>query len=292
MKVILLLTTRNLRLFFRDRMAVVFALLSPLIMFLLYTFFLGNQQMQNIQSALPAASSTDIHGFINSWLFAGIISIATLTTGLVALGVFVRDRESDRFQDFLVAPLRRTQMILGYLLAAFGVSTLMSTILFILSQVYIVLAGGGLLSWQYAVEAYGAILLLCLTFAALSSFIVTFIKSYGAFSAFNTILGTAVGFLGGAYIMADALPKSVLNVMNVLPFAQGAALLRQIFTHQTLRLITDNQPVALSSMQRNFSINLKVSTHPLHMATIIGIFILITIVFTALGSWRIGRHIE
>src|SRR5581483_302622 len=150
MKVTLLLVRRNLQLFFRDRMAVFFALLSPLILFLLYTFFLGNEQVQNIQSRLPNASSTDVHSFMNSWFFAGIISIATLTTGLVALGVFVRDRESDRFQDFLVTPLRRTQMILGYLLAAFGVSILMSTILFILSQAYIVLAGGELLSWHYA----------------------------------------------------------------------------------------------------------------------------------------------
>jgi multidrug/hemolysin transport system permease protein len=292
MNIILLLVGRNLRLFFRDHMAVFFALLSPLILLLLYTFFLGNQQVQNIQNNLPNASSAAIHDFLYSWLFAGIISIASLTTGLVALGVFVRDRESDRFQDFLVAPLGRTQMILGYLLAAFGVSALMSTILFVLSQAFIVLDGGRLLSGLYAVEAYGAILLLCLTFAALSSFVVTLIKSYGAFSAFNTILGTAVGFLSGAYIMADALPASVLNFMNILPFAQGAALLRQPFTHDSLRILAENRPSVLIDMERNFSIKLAVAGHPLHTITIIGIFMMLIVVFTGLGSWSIGKSIK
>jgi multidrug/hemolysin transport system permease protein len=283
---------RNMRLFFRDHMAVFFALLSPLILFLLYTFFLGNQQVQDIQANLPHATGAHIHSFVNSWLFAGIISIATLTTGLVALGVFVRDRESNRFQDFLVAPVNRLQMILGYLLAAFGVSLFMSTVLFILSQAYIFLSGGTILSLRYGLEAYATIVLLCLAFAALSSFIVTFIKSYGAFSAFNTILGTAVGFLAGAYIMADALPKSVLNFMNVLPFAQGASLLRRSFTSHSLKLLTGNNSVVAHDIQRNFSITLRVNGHALHPMVIVGIFIVLIIVFTTLGSWRIGENIQ
>jgi multidrug/hemolysin transport system permease protein len=91
-----MLVKRHMRIFFRDRMAVFFALLSPLILFVLYTLFLGNQQVQNIQHAFPSASGTHVHYFVNSWLFASIIMITTLTSGLVALGTFVNDRASRR----------------------------------------------------------------------------------------------------------------------------------------------------------------------------------------------------
>jgi len=273
-------------------MTVFFALLSPLILFLLYTFFLGTQQVQNIQRALPYASSAHIHYFVNSWLFASIIMITTLTSGLVSLGTFVNDRASGRFQDFLVAPLSRAQMICGYLLSAFCTSLLMSTIIFIFSQVYIVLTGGKLLSWQHAAVAYGIVMLLCLTFAAISSFVVTFIKTYGAFSAFNTILGTAVGFLAGAYIMADSLPKSVLDFMNLLPFNQGGALLRGPFTDQALQLLAGNRSTVIKDMRRNFSITPVFAGHILQPVVIVAVFIVLIVVFTTLGSWRIGKNIK
>jgi multidrug/hemolysin transport system permease protein len=183
-------------------------------------------------------------------------------------------------------------MIGGYILAAFCTSLLMSTIVFILSQAYIVLTGGVLLSLQSAAEAYGIVILLCLTFAAISSFVVTFIKTYGAFSAFNTILGTAVGFLAGAYIMADALPKSVLDFMNILPFNQGAALLRRPFTDRALQLLAGNQKGTFRDMRRNFSISPVLAGHAIPPVVIIGIFIVLIIFFTLLGSWRIGKNIK
>jgi multidrug/hemolysin transport system permease protein len=289
---ILALVRRHMRIFFRDRMTVFFALLSPLILFVLYTAFLGTQQVQNIQHALPKATGPHIHYFVNSWLFASIILITTLTSGLVNLGIFVNDRASGRFSDFLVGPLSRGQMIGGYLLAAFTTSLLMSSIIFIFSQVYIVLTGGEILSLQYAFEAYAVIILLCLTFAAISSFIVTFISSYGAFSAFNTILGTAVGFLAGAYIMADSIPKGVLNFMNLLPFNEGASLLRRPFTNNALKLLVGNQSPALIVMRRNFSIALVFDGHPLRPQLIICIFIVLIVVFSLLGSWRICKSIK
>lgn len=289
---ILTLTRRHTQLFFRDRMTVFLAFLSPLILFLLYTFFLGAQQVDTIHQHLPYASRSDIHVFVNTWLWAGIIMITTLTTGLVTLGVFVNDQSSHRFRDFLVAPINRTQMILSYLFAAFAVSTLASTILFIVSQVDIVLTGGSMLAWRQGLEAYAVILLLCLSFSAISSFFITFIKSTGAFSACNTLVGVAIGFIIGGYIMADSLSKPVLNVMNVLPFAQGAALLRRPFTTHSLQLFTAGHPAVLTSMQRNFSIKLAVAGHSIQPGLTVGLLIAFTILFAALGSWRIGEKVS
>ena len=55
MGVVVGIMVRNLRLFFRDRLNVFFSLLAAMIVFLLYTLFLGNLQTTSISAAFPRA---------------------------------------------------------------------------------------------------------------------------------------------------------------------------------------------------------------------------------------------
>ena len=86
-----------MRIFFRDKTNVFFALLASLIMFILYVFFLGQLQIDAMKESFPGASDQAIGYFVNSWVFAGILTITSVTTGLAALQVFVSDRASGRF---------------------------------------------------------------------------------------------------------------------------------------------------------------------------------------------------
>ncbi len=113
MRSIAVLTTRNLRVFFRDRVGVFFSLLSALILIALYALFLGGIQVDSLEARFPTAPDADVRWFVNSWVFAGITMITTLTTSIAALGVFVDDNVSGRFRDFIVSPIRRTHLILG-----------------------------------------------------------------------------------------------------------------------------------------------------------------------------------
>src|SRR5699024_9551512 len=128
---------RNLRLFFRDRLNVFFSLLGSLILFLLYTLFLGNLQRTNIEQQVPGASSSQVQAFVDSWMFAGIVLIGTVTTGLGALSVLVEDGETGRFRDFLVSPTRQRSLVLGYLLSAISVALIMSAIVIAVSVLYL-----------------------------------------------------------------------------------------------------------------------------------------------------------
>ena len=55
MSVVCAIVGRNLRLFFRDRLNVFFSLLGAIILFGLYTLFLGNLQTDDLANALPGA---------------------------------------------------------------------------------------------------------------------------------------------------------------------------------------------------------------------------------------------
>ncbi len=290
---IIALARRHLRLFFRDRMAVFFSLLSPLIMLVLYSFFLANVQVEDLTDAFPQASSDDIDRFITSWVYAGIVMISTFTTGLAALTIFVEDRASDRFKDFAVSPISKGQLIAGYLLSSFLIALTMTTIVFAASQAYIVATGGELLSGENLAKAYGYVVLLCAAYAALSSFFVTFIKSSSAFTSLSVIVGTMIGFLAGIYIQPGSLSSGVVNVMNVLPFSQGAALVREPFTADSLATLAQNDSAVSTALREHYGIgSLFVGSSTLSTSAMVTIFAAILVVFTLLGAWRLSRKIK
>lgn len=292
MRSVALLTGRNLRLFFRDRASVFFSLLSALILIALYALFLGNLQVDALAAQFPAASDADILWFVNAWVFAGITMITTLTTALAALSVFVDDNASGRFRDFIVSPLRRTQLILGYLLSSFVVSVLMSLVVVVVGQLYLLTRGSELLRVPQLLATVGYVLLASAAFAALASFAVTFLRSSGAFAALSTVVGTLIGFLAGAYIPVGTLPEGVVSVMHALPFAHAALLLRQPITEQPLAALTGGQEQAVSAVQEFYGITASVGgfevTTPIAIASLVAVLL----VFASLAVWRLSRTIK
>ena len=76
---------RNILLFFRDKATVFFSLLSPLIVLMLYVFFLGDLQVMTVKSYFPEGVQVDeklISAFVDSWLIAGIMCVSSLTVAL------------------------------------------------------------------------------------------------------------------------------------------------------------------------------------------------------------------
>jgi len=292
MRAISILTGRNLRLFFRDRAGVFFSLLSALILIALYALFLGNLQVDNLTERFPNAESGDIHWFVNAWMFAGITMITTLTTALAALAVFVDDRASGRFSDFLVSPIRRVELILGYLLSSFVISLAMTLAILIVGQVYLLTQGDSMMTASEAGETLGYVALSSLAFAALSSFVVTFLRSSGAFAALSTVVGTVIGFLAGAYIPVGTLPDGIVNVMNALPFAQSAMLIREPMTAQALSALAGDEGPAVDAVKTFYGISASVGDFEVTPGFAVGVLVAVFVVFVALGARQLARRIR
>lgn len=292
MRTTALLTRRNLRIFFRDRSAVFFSLLSALLLIGLYALFLGNLQVDNLTERLPGARADSIQWFVNVWVFAGITMITTLTTALASLGVFVDDQATGRFSDFVVSPIRRWQLILGYMMSSFIISMIMTVVVLLVGQVYLLTQGNDLMSIAQFVQLIGYIALSSAAFAALASFVATFLKSSGAFSALSTVVGTIIGFLAGAYIPAGALPIGIVNIMNSLPFAHSAMLIRRPYTASALDAITGGQPQAVEAVQEFYGITAHVGNVDITGGIAIAILMGVLLIFTALGTWQLSRKIR
>lgn len=285
------LTRRNIVVFFRDPAAVFFSLLSPIILFVLFTAFLGGVQTDALAKSLPGASAGDVDAFVYAWVIANLVMITTMTTSLSALVVFVNDRVGDVFRDFLVSPISRIQMILSYLLGAFLVSTALSLVVLVAADLYLWIAYSAALSIGGLVHVLAQLIGYCLLYSAIWSFVVTFITSNAVFTSLATIVGTAGGFLAGAYITVGALPRGVVTFMNVLPLNPAAALMRGPFTAGPLDALTGGSGPARETVQAEYGLLPHLGTAQVSEWVVWLVFVALFAVFVLLGAWRIGRRI-
>ena len=291
MNVVLDITGRNLRLYFRDRLNVFFSLLGALVLFLLYTLFLGNQQTTGLAESFPQASEEDIKGLVDAWMFAGIVGITAITTGLAAVNVIVDDTATGRFRDFLVSPISRGQLVLGYLLSTVAIALIMTTVVFAVSLAYLALLDGVTLTAGQVARTYGYLVLSCAAFGALSSFIVSFVRTPGSFAALSTLVGTILGFAAGSYIPVGAFPEGVRNFVSALPFMQASMVVRQEMTEGPMASVTD-QPEAVAEVERLFGITAYVGDWLVPVGYVVFVLVAMLVVFTALAAVRIRSRIR
>lgn len=291
MSVVTGIVGRNLRLFFRDRLNVFFSLLSGIILFVLYTLFLARLQTDGLEAQFPQASAREVRAFIDSWMFSGIILLTTITSGMGAMSLLVDDGYSRRFADFLVSPIRRGQLVLGYLISAVTVSLIMSGVVLVLSVLYLGVVDGVWLSLATLMRIVAFIVLCCFSFTALSAFVVSFVRTPGAFSAFATVVGTILGFVAGAYIPIGSLPPAVGDVINALPFSQGGMLLRREFTVDSLPALADVAQ-AEASLRVFYGIDAYVGDARIDPWIAVGVLLLFAVGFTALAAGRIRSRIR
>ncbi|GGH42796.1 ABC transporter permease [Microbacterium album] len=292
MDVVLSITARNLRLFFRDPLNVFFSLLGALIVFLLYALFLGNLQVTSIADSVPGADDAEVRGFVDAWMFAGIVALSAITTPLGALSVFVEDAASGRFRDFLVSPVRRGQLVLGYLASAFLIGVAVTLVVLVVALLYLWLVSDVVLAAGAVAASAGWIVLATAGFAALWAFVASFLRTTGSFAALSTVVGTVAGFVAGAYIAVGLFPDAVRDAVSALPFAQAAMLLRQQFTSEALSDLVGGQQAAIDGINAAYGITLSVGDWAVPVWFAAGVLAALAVVFTALAAARIRSRIR
>ena len=164
------LLRRNLLIYFRDKATVFFSLLSVIITFGLYVFFLGDLY------AASYAASEHARFLMDSWIMAGILGVTSVTTTLGAYGIMVVDETNFITKDFYSAPLKRRTIAAGYILSSYVIGLIMSVLAFVCAEVYIVLGGGELLQAGTVLKLFGCILISTLSSSALILLIVSPVK--------------------------------------------------------------------------------------------------------------------
>lgn len=234
-----IMVKRNLKIYFQDKAAVFFSMLSVIIIFALYIFFIGDSISSGLKF-LPHPNR-----LMRAWMLAGMLASASITTSLGAYGVMISDRENKTIKDFYSSPVSRRQIAGGYIITGFIISIIMSIFTLIFGEIYMGMIGGAVLDMDILLKLFGVIVLSAFASSAIASFIISFLKTNSAYSAASMIVGTLIGFLVGAYIPIGNLPENVQWLVKYFPCAHSAVLYRQLLMKSSIKENFANQPTAV-----------------------------------------------
>lgn len=238
------LTKRNLLIYFKDIMAVIFSLLTSIIVFVLYLVFLKGTYVDSINGFVEGLESfidsKDIDTMVSAILLVGIIGSAMITVPFSCLQTVIRDRENKIDYDISSTPIKRYQIILSYFTSAVFSAFVVTGIILTVGLIIINSQGDLYMSVAVIASTYGIVFLGSVSSAAVFLILMLFFKSSAACSAFFGILSAASGFVIGAYIPLSQFSSGVQSFCNLVPATQITVLVRNNLLNGVLDKINDD----------------------------------------------------
>lgn len=225
-------TRRNLLIYFKDKLAILFSLLTSIIVFVLYLLFLKGTFVDALNGTMNGlenlVSGKDVDMFVNGILLTGILGSAMITVPYTCLQTIVKDREAGVDSDICATPLKRWKIILSYFTASTICSFIMTSLILTVGLVVLHVMGDAHLTFASVAEAYGLMFLGSLSSTALFMLVLLFFRSTASCTAFFGILSAASGFVIGAYIPLSQFSDGVRSFCNIFPASHITSMIRNV----------------------------------------------------------------
>ena len=196
---------RELIRFRKDRMRIVTSLIQPL----LFLFVLGS----GLNSATQAtAADVDLTTFI----YPGILCVSVMFTAIFSAASIVWDREFGFLREMMVAPVRRSSIVIGKVFGGATVASLQGLILLALAWAVHVPYSATLVLGVFALQ-----LLLAFSITAFGVMIAARITQIQSFMGVMQMIVTPMFFISGALFPSGDLPGwlAVLNRLDPITYA-------------------------------------------------------------------------
>ena len=228
MSIIKALLKRNVKLFFKDKGMFFTALITPMILLVLYASFLGNIYRDSFKASLPEGieiSDEVIEGGVGGQLISSILAVSCVTVAFCSNMLMVQDKATGARKDLTVSPVNPSCLALSYYLA-----TLVSTLIICYAATGVCMIYLGIVGWYLSVTDVLMLLwdvfLLALFGTALSSVIGFFLSTNGQIAAVGSIVSSSYGFVCGAYMPISQFSQGLQSVISFFPGIYGTSLLR------------------------------------------------------------------
>src|ERR1700753_3033424 len=210
---------RELIRFKSDRLRIITSLIQPL----LFLFVLG--------SGLQSLARFGTHGVdLKTFIYPGILCIAVMFTAMFSAASIVWDREFGFLREMMVAPVRRSSIVIGKCLGGATVASF---------QGVIVIALAGLVGVPYdpllILGIFGLQLLLAFSITAFGVMVAVRIKQMQSFMGVMQMIVMPMFFISGALFSVAALPTwlTILNRIDPLTYAVDP-MRKLVFSHLSL----------------------------------------------------------
>lgn len=222
------LTKRNIKLFFKDKGMFITSLITPIILLVLYTTFLGNVYEDSFISSLPegfSLSNKIIKGMVSGELFSSLLAVSCVTVSFCSNLLMVQDKVCGARKDFLVTPVKKSILSLSYYIASLFTTLIISYMALGASFIYVALTGW-FLSFGDCLLVILDVFLLTMFGVAISSVINNFLSTSAQSSAVGTIVSAGYGFICGAYMPISSFSIGLQRILSFLPGTYGTSLIR------------------------------------------------------------------
>ena len=242
-------------------------MLAPLIVLALYVLFIGRMQSDGIIASLAeyGVSADDaVRAFSDSWMLSGVMATSCITVPLCACGTMVYDKNRGVSSDFAASPIPAWLPSAAYFLSVVAAGLIICLIVLGVCFAWLGVSGSWLLSAGDVFACIGLTFLSVLSSSTLLVFLIGFLKSEGAFTGINVIIGTVTGFLTGAYIPVSNFPAAVQYVTLFVPGSYSAALFRTFFMDGAVSEMAEAvSPQFATELADSFSVRLNFFGEPL-----------------------------
>ncbi len=196
---------RELIRFANDRIRIVTSLVQPL----LFLFVLG--------AGLEQLSSAGTHGVdLKTFIYPGVLCMAVLFTAMFSAASIVWDREYGFLREMMVAPVRRSSIVVGKCLGGATVAGFQGLIMLCLAWAVDVPYSLTLVVGVFALQ-----LLLAFSITAFGVMVAARISQIQSFMGVMQLVVMPMFFLSGALFPVTGLPAwlAVLNRLDPLTYA-------------------------------------------------------------------------
>lgn len=277
MKTFLTMTKRNIKMFFKDKAMFFTSLITPIILLVLYTTFLGKVYRDSFMSNMPEGFNIPesiVNGAVSGQLFSSLLAVSCVTVAFCANMLMVTDKVTGARKDFCITPVKRSTLAMSYYVGTLITTLIVSIVGTIACFIYIAVSG-----WYMSVADVFLILLdiimLTIFGTALSSIINIFLSSQGQISAVGTVVSSGYGFICGAYMPISQFGAVLQNILAFLPGTYGTSLLKNHALRGVYREMSTQgfPPEVIEGIKDSIDCNVYFFNHKVGIGAMYGIMI-------------------
>lgn len=224
MKIIYILWLRQIKRYLRSKSRIIGSLAQPL----LFLIALGYGLSPVFQKAGQ--------GNYTDFLVPGIIGMSIIFTSVFSGIEVIWDRQFGFLKETLVAPVSRTQIVIGRILGGATTAVLQGIVVMVISLIF------GFLHMNLWLIPFAIIvmMLIAILFTAIGTAIASKLEDMQGFQLIMNFLVMPIFFLSGALFPLDGLPAALKIVAQFDPLSYGIDAMRAFITGiHTFSLLTD-----------------------------------------------------
>ena len=311
------LTKRHFTVFFTNKIRLLYTLLVPVLILLIYILVLRNLELTTISNTillmpemkgLTNAQVDDIvtHSkpLVDSWMLSGIVALSVVCIAIQCCNIIVEDKENGVNRDFIASPVNRKVLTFSYFLFVFLLTFVLSLIIVLFAFVYLAILGEFVLNIGEVFFIFAILIFTSIASVLLTVLIATFVNREATLASIIAVFSTAVGFLIGAYMPLSMFPKWLSYLCCLFPGSYGCSLLRFSFLNTPVNIFSDyvinvahipNGDKLINQITTSFGYNIDffgLTATPWIQAVVTAGFILILLIANILCSKHLTKVIS